>query len=280
MTERFVPPAIASAKKIFAANRAEGRIALTVAADAGVTRRRRVGEQGSLRVRFPGPAARELEAVLVNTAGGMAGGDRFAIDIAARAGAQLMVGTAAAEKIYRANVDATEVAVRLEAAAGAALRWLPQETILFDRARLDRRIDVDLAEGASLLLAEAVVFGRTAMGESVVQGELIDRWRIRVGGRLVFAESVRLSGAIAKALAEPAAAAGGRAIATVLLVPGGEAHVAAVRTQAFSGEVGVSAWNGIVVARLVARDGAVLRRGIAAVLAALGTGPLPKLWLN
>src|SRR5262249_23494865 len=188
-------PAAVSIEKIFAANRAEGRIALAVGAQGGVTRRRHVAEQGSLRVRFPGPIGRELEAVLVNTAGGMAGGDRFAIDIAAEAGAQLVVGTAAAEKIYRSNADATCVAVRLDIAAGATLRWLPQETILFDRARLDRRIDVDLAEGASLLLAEAVVFGRTAMGESVVQGELIDRWRIRVGGRLVFAESVRLSGA-------------------------------------------------------------------------------------
>jgi urease accessory protein len=273
-------PATASAAEIFAANRAEGRIALTVAADAGVTRRRRVAERGSLRVRCPGPPGRELEAVLVNTAGGMAGGDRFAIDIVAGADARLVVSTAAAEKVYRSNGDATGVAVKLDVAAGATLRWLPQETILFDRAQLDRRIDVDLAEGASLLLAEAVVFGRSAMGESVMQGELIDRWRIRVGGRLVLAETVRLAGPIAQKLAEPAAAAGGCAIATVLIVPGSEAQVAAVRAQAFSGEVGVSAWNGIAVARLVARDGAVLRRDLAAVLAALDSGPLPKLWLN
>jgi urease accessory protein len=275
-----VSPAAVSAERVFAANRAEGRIALAVAAEAGVTRRRRVAEQGSLRVRFPGPAGRELEAVVVNTAGGMAGGDRFAIDIAVEPGAQLLVGTVAAEKIYRSNADATDVAVKLDVAAGAAMRWLPQETILFDRARLDRRIDVDLADGASLVLAEAVIFGRSAMGESVEQGELIDRWRIRVGGRLVFAESVRLAGAIARKLAEPAAAAGGCAIATVLVVPGTARHVAAVRAQTFPGEVGISAWNGIAVARVVARDGAVLRRDLAAVLAALDSGPLPKLWLN
>jgi urease accessory protein len=275
-----VLPATATAEKIFAANRAEGRVALVVAADAGVTRRRRVAEQGSLRVRFPGPVARELEAVLVNTAGGMAGGDRFAIEVAAGEGAQLVVGTAAAEKVYRANGEPTNVSVKLEVAAGAALRWLPQETILFDRVRLDRRIDADLAEGAALLLAEAVVFGRSAMGETVAQGELADRWRIRVGGRLVFAESVRLAGAIANRLAEPASAAGGCAMATVLIVPGTEAHVEAVRSQAFSGEVGISAWNGIAVARLVARDGAALRRDLAAVLAALDRGPLPKLWLS
>jgi urease accessory protein len=273
-------PATASAEGIFAANRAEGRIALAVTASDGATRRSRVAEQGSLRVRFPGPAARALEAVLVNTAGGMAGGDRFAIDVVAGASAQLVVGTAAAEKIYRTSRDATDVSVNLELNASATLRWLPQETILFDRARLNRRIDVEMEVGASLLLAEAVVFGRAAMGESVEQGELVDRWRIRVGGRLIFAESVRLTGTIAQKLAEPAAAAGGCAIATVLVLPGDDRRVEAVRAQTFSGEVGISAWNGIAVARLCARDGAVLRHDLARLLAALDSGPLPKLWLN
>jgi urease accessory protein len=273
-------PATASAEGIFAANRAEGRIALAVTASDGATRRSRVAEQGSLRVRFPGPAARALEAVLVNTAGGMAGGDRFAIDVVAGASAQLVVGTAAAEKIYRTSRDATDVSVKLELNAGATLRWLPQETILFDRARLNRRIDVEMEVGASLLLAEAVVFGRAAMGESVEQGELVDRWRIRVGGRLIFAESVRLTGTIAQKLAEPAAAAGGCAIATVLVLPGDDRRVEAVRAQTFSGEVGISAWNGIAVARLCSSDGAVLRHDLARLLAALDSGPLPKLWLN
>jgi urease accessory protein len=272
--------ATASPEQVFAANRADGRIALAVTAAGGVTRRSRVAEQGSLRVRFPGPAKAELEAVLVNTAGGMAGGDRFGIEIAVDAGAQLVVGTAAAEKIYRSNRDATEVSAKLALGAGASLRWLPQETILFDRARLDRRIDIDMAEGAALLLAEAIVFGRSAMGEQVEHGELIDRWRIRAEGRLAFVESVRLGGAIAQRLGEPAVAGGGCAIATVLLVPGTEEHVATVRAQDFAGEVGVSAWNGIAVARLVARDGAALRHDLARVLAALARGPLPKLWLT
>jgi len=216
----------------------------------------------------------------VNTAGGMAGGDRFAIDIAAGPGSDLVVGTAAAEKVYRSHGPATEVAATLAVSAGAVLRWLPQETILFDRARLARRIDVALEEGASLLLAEAIVLGRSAMGETVQEGEISDRWRVRIGGRLLFAESLRLSGAIAKKLAEPAAGGGGCALATVLLVPGDEQRVAAVRATQYSGEVGISAWNGLVVARLVAQDGATLRRDLATVLAALEAGPLPRLWLD
>ncbi len=247
-----------------------------------MTRRTHVVEQGSLRVRFPGGGRQELEAVLVNTAGGMAGGDRFDIAVTAGAGAQLMVGTTAAEKIYRSLGPATTVTVKLALSAGARLRWLPQETILFDRTRLRRSIDVDMGEGASLLLAEAFVFGRSAMGEAVEDGEIADRWRVRAGGRLVFAEALRLDGAIARKLAEPAAAAGGCAVATVLSVPGDDRAVEAVRARAadFSGEVGVSSLNGVAVARLCARDGAALRRDLATVLAALDAGPLPKLWVN
>ncbi|HEX3709265.1 MAG TPA: urease accessory protein UreD, partial [Pseudolabrys sp.] len=161
------------------------------------------------------------------------------------------------------------------------LAWLPQETILFDRARLSRRIDVNLAEGASLLMAEAVVFGRAAMGETVEQGFFADRWRIHRAGKLIFAETARLDGAIAGKLSAPASAAGGIAVATLLVSPGGEDTIDAVRAldDTFTGEVGISAWNGIAVARLCARDGATLRHDLIAVLAALGQR-VPRLWIN
>jgi urease accessory protein len=117
------------------------------------------------------------------------------------------------------------------------------------------------------------------MGEAVEQGAFTDRWRVRVGGELVFAETMRLSGSIAQRLAEPAVAGGGVAIATVLAVPGNQAMVDSARAQAFCGEVGASAWNGLAVARLCAKDGASLRRDLAAVIAAFG-GTLPRLWAN
>ena len=126
---------------------------------------------------------------------------------------------------------------------------------------------------ASLLFAEACIFGRSAMGETVRSGFFSDRWRVRVGGSLVFADAIRLDGAIAQSLAVPAAAAGGAAVASVLKVPGTEECVAAVRAfqQDFAGEVGASAWNGLVAVRCVAADGAVLRHDLAKVLAALGS---------
>jgi urease accessory protein len=267
--------------EIFAANRATGHIALRAAASAGRTRRTRLHEDGSLRARFPNAVADALELVIVNTGGGMTGGDRFAIDISLGEGASLIAGTAAAEKVYRSTGPDAVMDVSLEIAEGARLAWLPQETILFDNARLSRRIDVDLAAGASLVLAEAVVCGRAAMGEAMSHGFFADRWRVRREGRLVFADSARLDGAIAERLGRPASAAGGITIATVLIAPGGDATLAAVRAldDQFSGEVGISAWNNIAVARLCAQDGAALRHDLIAVLAALGSD-VPRLWLQ
>ncbi|HWX82293.1 MAG TPA: urease accessory protein UreD [Xanthobacteraceae bacterium] len=271
-----------ASSKVFAANRARGAVAFDVQLKDGVTRRRHLHESGSLRVRFPSPEEVGLAAVFVNTAGGVAGGDRFDVDIAAGEGSRLVVTTAAAEKIYRAAGPAAELNIALKAASGAHLSWLPQETILFDRARISRRIDIDLAEGASLLLCEIVVFGRAAMGERMRSGEFVDRWRLRYGGRLAFAETVRLDGDIGEKLGCPAIAKGGAAIGTALIVPGGEVLLERIREAAdsFAGEVGISAWNGFAMARFCAQDAARLRADMVAVLGRASAVRLPRLWLN
>ena len=269
--------------EVFAGNRAVGRVAFSVAATPGGSRRSRVHEAGSLRVRFPNGISQDtLDAVIVNTAGGMAGGDDFGIDIDVGPRARLTVTTAAAEKVYRSLGTDTEVTVKLKVSAGGALAWLPQETILFDQIRLRRSIDIDLAEDSHLLLAEAIVFGRSAMGEVVAHGHFKDRWRVRVGEKLIFAENVRLDGEFAQRLAQRAIAKGAVAIASVIKYPGSDDDVAAIRAAAdnFAGEVGASAWNGLAVARFVAADGAALRRDLVAALAALRAEPLPRLWVS
>jgi urease accessory protein len=266
----------------FAANRAVGGITLAVRANGGVTRRARVREDGPLRVRCPGPISDELEAVIVNTAGGVAGGDRLRLDVIVEPDARLVITTAAAEKVYRALDAAATIDVKLSVGACASLAWMPQEMILFDRARLKRAIEIDLATDARLLLAEAIVFGRSGMGEAVRDGFLFDRWRLRRGGRLIHAEAMRFDGAMARKLAQPAVAKDGVALATVLIVPGDEATAASVRavSDQLRGEAGVSSWNGLAVARLCAASGEVLRRDLVAVLSALRGAPLPRLWLN
>ena len=200
---------VPAAKDIFAANRAFGQIALAVKASAGNTRRAHVREEGPLRVRCPGPASAELQAVIVNTAGGIVGGDRCRIDVAVETGARLVITTAAAEKIYRSLGPDASMDVKLKVAAGGSLAWLPQETILFDGARLVRRVDIEVAENAHLVFAEAIVFGRAGMGESVRDGRLSDRWLLRRQGQLVHAEAMRLEGNIVTKLLQPAVAKGG-----------------------------------------------------------------------
>ena len=271
-----------AASAIFAANRARGAVTFDVHQVEGVTRRRHLHESGSLRVRFPSPEAEGLSAVFVNTAGGVAGGDRFDIEIATGEGSRLAVTTAAAEKVYRAAGPPSQLNIALKLAADSHLAWLPQETILFDRAQVLRRIDIDLAQSASLVLCEIVVFGRSAMGERMLSGQFVDRWRLRRGGRLVFAETVRLDGDIGEKLRQPAIANGGVAVGTALIVPGDEALVERIRalSESFSGEVGISCWNGFAMARFCAQDAARLRADMMAVLGRAGGAALPRLWLN
>jgi urease accessory protein len=141
---------------------------------------------------------------------------------------------------------------------------------------------VDLADDAQLLLAEAVVFGRSGMGETITERLLFDRWRVRRNGRLVHAESIRIDGPVAARLARCAVAGGSVALATVLLIPGDEAAVAAIAApgQQWHGEVGASAWNGRAVVRLVAPDGAALRHDLTRVLTTIGGIKLPRLWMH
>jgi urease accessory protein len=276
-----VPAGRAIERQTFAANRATGAVGLEVAVRDGATRRIRVGESGSLRLRCPGHAGPALEAVSINTAGGIAGGDRFTFDVTVGAGASLTLTSASAEKVYRSLGDDAEIAVTLAAAPRGRLVWMPRETILFDGARLSRTIEVDVAEDASLLFAEAVVFGRRDMGETVRAGRLSDRWRIRSAGRLVYAESLRLDGAIAARLDREAVAAGGAAMATLLMMPADEGFVTALRTiDGLRSEVGVSSFNGLTTARVVAADGESLRHDLTAALRLALSGPLPRLWLN
>jgi len=267
---------------IFAANRARGAVSFDVHQADGVTRRRALHESGSLRVRFPSPEGEGLSAVFVNTAGGIAGGDRFDIDIVAGEGARLTLTSAAAEKVYRTESSASVLNIALKAQAHSHLAWLPQETILFDRARVLRHIGIDLAETASLLFCEIVVFGRAAMGERMQRGEFVDHWRMRRGGRLVFAENIHLDGDIGEKLARPAIANGGTAIGTALVVPGDEALVERIRglSESLAGEVGISAWNGFAMARFCAQDAAALRADMTAVLGRASSSALPRLWLN
>jgi urease accessory protein len=259
--------------------RAKGRVRLGFAAGARGSHLADLSECGGFRVKFPrGPAC---EAVVINTAGGMAGGDTLDLTAVLGPRAQVTVATQSAEKIYRSDGATTRIAADVRLEAGSGLVWAPQETILFNHARLARSLAVDMADDAVLLAAETVVFGRTAMGEAVTAGLFTDRWRVRRGGRLVFADDVRLTGDIAAVLARPAVGKGARAVATVLLVAGdAESRVDAVRgvLAGCGAEAAAAAWNGMLAVRALAAEAAAVRATVTAVLGFLSGRPLPRVW--
>ena len=244
-----------------------------------------IGESGGFRIRFPRASSpceggSLCEGVLINTGGGLTGGDRVSTEATLTPGARGVLTTQAAEKVYRSDGPDAEATVALTLGPESRLDWLPQETILFDGARLRRRLRVEMAGDAALLLVESAVFGRAATGEMVESGAFQDRWRIRRDGRLVFAEDVRLEGPIAAALARPAVAKGGRAVATCLIVaPDAEARLEEARAALEGGrsECGVSAYDGMLVARFLSPEPKSLRADLIRYTETL-RGPLPRSW--
>jgi len=258
-----------------------GRLAVQV--KDGRSRISRLYQEGAAKIRMPRVAGDPLEAILINMAGGLTGGDRLRWDIEVNEGASATVTTQACERIYRSAGGEARIATRLKLATGTHLAWLPQETILFDRSALSRTLDVEMEEGAQALLVEATVFGRRAMGERVREASFGDRWRVRLGGRLVHAEEFRLGPDVAAELQASPVAAGALAVATVLMIgDAAERHLDAVRAIV-GDEGGCSFWRvgdaGKLLARLHAPDSYALRKRLAPLLALLnGKAGLPKVW--
>ena len=239
-----------------------------------------VFETGGLRLRCP-RVAQGCEGVLINSGGGIAGGDKCSYDFDVGPNAQVTFTTQSAEKIYRAQSNAAEIDVALRIGARANVEWLPQETILFGGARLNRRLDMELDETSSLTMLESVIYGRMAMGEMEVTGAFRDRWRIRRGRRLLFAEDMRLDGDMTAALDRPAVGDGARASATFLHVaPDAEARLEEIRASLADApcEWGASAWNGMALVRLLSPSPEKMRAAIVSLLQSFRGRDAPRVW--
>lgn len=260
--------------------RASGEVRATFARTAARTGLADLYESGGLRLYCP-KVQRGCEAVLINTAGGIAGGDSLRFAFATARGAQVTFTTQSAERIYRAEDLAAEISIALSLDPGGSVAWLPQETILFDDANLRRRFDVDMAGDARLIALETYVFGRLAMGETHLSGCLHDRWRVHRDGKLIFAEDLRLEGDLSDTLDQTACGNGARAVATLLYVAGdAEMKLGQLRERFGSKECecGVSAWNSMLVARLLSPSPELLRSSIVALLGLLRGLPAPQVW--
>ena len=264
--------------------RAAGELRVAVKRFGAETVLDELRQVGCLKARFPRRIVPGwIDIATLNTGGGVAGGDRLDLAFSAGPGARATVAAQAAERFYRALATDAPSRVRtlLTVAAGAALEWLPQETILFDRSALDRRLEADLAPDARFLGVETIVFGRTAMGERVGQGWLRDMIRVRRGGELLLHDAIRLDGAVDAALVRPAIAGGARVVTTMVYVaPDAAARLDAVRTALGTAEAGASVWNGMLVARILGAESAGVRAAVVAALSVLRDNrPLPRMWL-
>ncbi|MEP0941189.1 MAG: urease accessory protein UreD [Rhizobiaceae bacterium] len=271
-----------------APQRARGTVELAVGCSENNTRIVRLFQSGCAKTRIPRSAGNGLEAILINSSGGMTGGDviNWRVDVAQDA--QASVTSQACERVYKATADTAEVNIDLQVGRGAQLSWLPQETILFDQGRLRRTLNAELEPSAHALFVEPIIFGRGAMGERVNQGHLQDRWRIRQGGRLIHAEDLLISGEVATKLDQPFVLDGNCAMATILLVsPKAEGYLRDVRTildipsdsPAPNSHRGASAWNGKLLARIIAKDGYNLRKKLVPLINLLNfEAHVPKVW--
>jgi urease accessory protein len=266
-----------------AAQRVAARGELGLLYGGGRTRIDRLYQEGAAKIRMPRTAGDPFEAVLINTAGGLTGGDRLDWSIGVGAGASATVTTQTCEKIYRAAAGIAKVGCRMSVGKGGRLAWLPQETIVFDNSAFRRTIDVDLADDAEALIVEATVLGRRAMGESVVRARFADRWRVRREGRLIHAEDFAIGPDAGRQVAAAPALGRASCVATVLvLTEDAERQLDAVR--AIIGDAGgASAWtvagSGKLLARLIADDSYQLRQRLIPLIELLnGRAGLPKVW--
>jgi len=259
--------------------RARGAIDLVIVSG----KLKRFYQSGSAKIFIPKTYAKTTEAVLVNTAGGLTGGDIFDAKLRADGDTHLTVSTQTAERVYCAlGPQAAKITIDMELCGKASLHWLPQETILFDGAGFSRHLKVEMDDAASFLASEMMVFGRAAMHETVRQGNISDQWRISRDGRLIHAEALRLDGHIDEKLLQPASADGGVCVATTLYVSrDAEAKADAVRSFFKNHDdvrTAVSAWDGKLVIRSVCGNTARLKKLMAQFIEQFRSIANPRVW--
>ena len=246
-------------------------------------------QQGCCKVRFPRQAHGDLEAVLLNTSGGLTDGDQLTHDICWRPGTRATVTTQAAERIYQAATqDVARVTTRIAIGHDAVACWLPQETIVFDGARFTRSLEIEMTSTSRMVALESTVFGRRAMGETVNSGRLSDRWGIRIDGRLAFSDGFLvddpLTGPVDAYLHRAAVANRAHCLATIVIAAPDRDRIVDRARQAVppaNAVVSATGLGPLVVVRILAQDSQAMRAAVGQIVACLGgilDVELPRVW--
>jgi urease accessory protein len=268
--------------------RAEGSGRIVLSGSEKGNRIMDVFQRFPIRIMFPKIAGRAVEeAVLINTAGGIAGGDQLEFDVTALANTSIAVTSQAAEKVYRALNKPARIATKLKACEAAKLSWLPQETILFNWGCLSRQTEIELSSGAELLALEWLVLGRAAHGEEVVGGHITDSWRVKKDGRLIWADSFRATDEVFAHFHRKALLSNCKAVGTLIYFgPCLDTRLEFLRDIAPSLECQCAATRvgALIIVRFAAKVSSDLRRALRNLLEQfsreLGPGPfgVPKMW--
>jgi urease accessory protein len=261
--------------------RARGLLNISVQqSDEGVSRLKDLRQQGSYRTIFPRSNSGNVEAVIINTSGGVTGGDQFETTAVAQKSAKITITTQAAERIYcAADTIAGTMKTTLSVQKDAQMFWLPQETILFDGARLERRLDVDLHASATFLMVEPLVFGREASGETLQSGGLDDRVCITTNQRPIYLDRIKLEGDITRQLRRTGIANGARAMASIVLVNSNASSLLDPVRTLLPASAGASLISDtILVVRLLSADSYALRTALLPILTLLTNNAVPKNW--
>ena len=256
--------------------RARGRIDLHLCG----SKIERLYQSGSARLMLPKTYGEMTEAVMLNTSGGIAGGDVLDIKVRAQ-NCALVATTQTAERLYRSSTAPAQISIDLVANSAAKLHWLPQETIIFDGAEAARTIQLDMTADSRCLLAETVVLGRQAMGEQIKDCHFTDNWRLYRDGVLFHAESLRLSGRADEILAAPAAGNGARLLSTIFYAGRDTEHIASTLVPVIGAclsSCAASYWEDKLVIRLVSPHAPSARTDINNILSTLRQQPMPRVW--
>jgi urease accessory protein len=268
--------------------RAEGSGRMVLSGSENGTRIIDVVEHSPIRIMFPRDIRGAVqEAVLVNTAGGIAGGDRLDISVTALANASIAITSQAAEKVYRALNKPARITTKLQAFEVAKLAWLPQETIVFNWAGLSRQTEIEICSGAELLALEWLVLGRAAHGEEITGGHITDSWRVKKDDRLIWADSFRITDGAFAHLHGKALLSNCKAVATLIYFgPCLERRLEFLRELILSLQCRCAATlvSGLIIVRLAATVFYDLKLALHHFLQQMdrevGAGPfrVPKMW--
>jgi urease accessory protein len=268
--------------------RADGSGRIVLGRSAQRTRIIDIFQKSPVRIMLPKVPGGEIEeAVLINTGGGIAGGDRLEYEVAVLQNASIAVSSQAAEKLYRALDEPARIKTKLTVIENARLAWLPQETIVFNTARICRNTEIEVSSGTELLALEWVVLGRSAYGEEMTGGHIAESWRAKRDGRLIWADSFRVTDEVFEHLHRKALLSQCKAIGTLIYFgPHLDTRLAFLRAivPSLGCYCAVTAVNGLIIARFAATVSSDLRLALRSFLQQfnreLGSGPfqVPKMW--